>query len=483
MSEALRELYAGRTYPPMSHPASHPAVLGVLGRLAGLPPVDPARMRVLEFGCAGGWNLLPIAAAFPQAECIGVDFSAAAINDARECAAAAGIGNARFVCADFADWHEGGFDFVLAHGVFSWVPDAAKRALLDRCRAALSRQGLAYVSFNSDPGWALRRPLAETVRALSGRDGFGATPEAVLAGLERAFDDASSPWATLLREIVRDMRAKGEVLAFDDLAPVCDPATLAQFVSWAAESGLRWLGEADLARHRPDGISTAGEAWLAEAAGDPLLAAQLADVLAGRTHHAVVLARSDAASHEPVSSRVILDLCARPLLGAAQSGAGLDLLERDGTLRARVRDPLARDWFLALAGCAPACLPVGEVLERLGGHRGCDLSGELPALARLVLDAARAGLLELRTEPVRLSGEVPAQPRLDPLRQLAARLGRPLVDAWHAPCSFPPEQHGLLCLLDGGRGVEDLAALAHLHHPRLEFPRWIEHLARRGLIR
>ncbi len=482
MSEALRELYAGRVYPPMSHPASHPAVVGVHGRLAGLAPVNPDGMRVLEIGCAGGWNLLPIAAAFPGAECVGVDFSAPAIDEARGLAAAAGLANARFECADFADWQGEGFDFVIAHGVFSWVADQAKRRLLESCRTALARGGLAYISFNTDPGWALRRPLAEVVRALAGRPGFGATPDEVLAGIDGALDGAGSAFAVLLREIARDMRAKGELLAFDDLAPVCDPVTVAQFVTWAGQSGLRWLGEAALADQLPAGLPPRGEQWLAPAAGDPLLAAQLADLLGGRTHRAAVLARADAGTPAPVSSQVVLDLCVRPLAGAAQSGGRLELLDADGAVRARVREPLARDWFLALAGCAPACVPVGEVLERVGERRRGDLSNELPRIARLLLDAARAGLLELRTEPLRYPAEVPERPLLNPLRQLAVERGHPLVDAWHTPCSFPAEQHRLLRLIDGTRTAAELAALAHLHHPHLDFPRWIAHLAGRGLL-
>ena len=118
--------------------------------------------------------------------------------------------------------------------------------------------------------------------------------------------------------------------------------------------------------------------------------------------------------------------------------------------------------------------------DRLGG---LDLSNELPAISRMLLDAARAGLLELRTDPVAVSGGLPELPTLDGLRRVAVRRQRPLVDAYHSPCSFPPEHYRVLAAIDGSRTTEDLAALAHAHVPELDFPRWIEHLARRRVIR
>ncbi len=483
VKESVIDWYGGREYPAMSHPPSHPAVTGVAGRLAGLGPVDFGGMRVLELGCAGGWNLLPVAAAFPGAQCVGIDVSEPAVEMAREVAAEAGLDNVRFERADLAEWEEdGAFDFVIAHGVFSWVEDAVKRRLLDRCREWLAPEGLAYVGFNTLPGWSFRQPVVEMVRAMAGREGFGETSGAVLEEIFEALEGADSAHAALLRETVQDMRAKGGVLAFDDFAPVCDPVTVAQFVAWSAESGLRWLGEAEMSRAMPDGISKSGGELLDKAAGDRLLAEQLADVLSGRTHRNAVLARADARPPDRVSMQVVFDLCVRPLFGVAEVHGTMELLDRGGRVRARMTDRLARDWFAALAEVAPACVSVGEVLEGVGSRRGGDVSNDLPALARLILDSARAGLHELRTEPVAVAREVPERPRLDALRMAAARRGRPLVDAFHAPLSFPEAHYRVLQFIDGTKSAGELAALARAHAPKLDFPRWIAHLTERGIV-
>jgi hypothetical protein len=396
----------------------------------------------------------------------------------------AGVGNVRFERVDFGDWEGGGeFDFVIAHGVFSWVEDGKKRGLLEVCRKSLARDGLACIGFNVHPGWVLRKPVVDMVRALVGRDGFGRSPQEVLEELYGALGGVETAWAALLRETVQDMRGKGAVLEFDDFAPVCDPVSVAQFVTWASESGLRWLGEAELSQALPDGISRIGGELLDKTAPDRLLGEQLADVLGGRTHRAAVMVREDAQVPEGVSLEVVLDLCVRPLLGVAETGGTMELVDRAGQVRAQMGDKLARDWFAALAEVAPACVPVGEVLEGVGRRRGGgDLSNELPALARLILDGARAGLHELRTEPVRVGRDVPERPKLDGLRMAAVRRGRPLVDAHHAPLSFPEAHLRILRLMDGTKSVEEMAALARAHLPELDFPRWIGHLVERGIV-
>jgi hypothetical protein len=65
----------------------------------------------------------------------------------------------------------------------------------------------------------------------------------------------------------------------------------------------------------------------------------------------------------------------------------------------------------------------------------------------------------------------------------AVKRKRPLVDAYHSPCSFPAGHYPLLVAIDGSRTAEELAAMARMHLPELDYPRWIEHLARRGVVR
>jgi len=92
------------------------------------------------------------------------------IEHARHLAAAATIANMRFHPVDFAtavDLDLPPFDYLVAHGVYSWVDaenQAALRRFIDR---HLKPGGLVYVSYNAMPGWVSDLPFQHLVRELS----------------------------------------------------------------------------------------------------------------------------------------------------------------------------------------------------------------------------------------------------------------------------------------------------------------------------
>ena len=110
------------------------------------PPIKTA--RVLELGCASGGNIAPMAESFPNAEFIGVDQSSRQIDEGLRFARAAGLTNLSLRHASIADVDEsyGAFDYIVCHGVFSWVPTAVREKILEVCSRHLTRDGIAYVS-------------------------------------------------------------------------------------------------------------------------------------------------------------------------------------------------------------------------------------------------------------------------------------------------------------------------------------------------
>jgi SAM-dependent methyltransferase len=150
-------------YPPYSFPDTHIGRLAAIGRLFGLMTADPGGARVLELGCGRGTNLLAMAQAYPDAEFLGVDYSASHIRAANETLAATGLPNARFLCEDISKWQveEAGFDYIVAHGVYSWIPAETREALLRTARRALGPGGVALVSYNCLPGWGMRGALRD----------------------------------------------------------------------------------------------------------------------------------------------------------------------------------------------------------------------------------------------------------------------------------------------------------------------------------
>ena len=93
-----------------------------------MTPVDAARSRVIELGCAGGGNLLPLAERYPQSVFVGVDPSAQQIATARQTAAALGFANIEFRRQGIAELGPelGTFDYIIADRLYSSVHVAAQ---------------------------------------------------------------------------------------------------------------------------------------------------------------------------------------------------------------------------------------------------------------------------------------------------------------------------------------------------------------------
>lgn len=450
-SDAVEELYRVRGYPPMSHPVSDPAVTAVAARFGGLETELPAGARILEIGCATGHNLLPLAVRWPGAEFTGCDISEEAVAMAKRRAGEAGIGNVRFIAGDIRGFSLPGeeFDYIIAHGVFSWVADDAKKALLDFCAGHLSARGIATVSFNLAQGWEARLPVVEAVRRICREHEVS-----VMRGLEILRELVADDG---VKAIAEDMLAKGaEILDFDDFAPVNDPWPLDGFVRACSDAGLRWLGESDPAENFPSSLDEEGRASLGRFSGDPLGMQMAADALGNRTFRSGVLCRADAPVAERVSMAVVMDLSVRLAVDRP--------MPIDGRLT---------DFQDALEKLGAGCFPVRRVLEGIPER-------DVREMAGVVFHAITRGWLRARIEPV----EIEAKPdvcKLDRFRMLCALERLPLVDAWHSPCLFSEAPYRLLERMDG-RTVGEMAEISRSVCPDLAFPVWLEQVALRGLL-
>jgi SAM-dependent methyltransferase len=153
--DALVRSYAEVRYPFLAHRHTDPDRLATIARLHGVvaPPVE--RCRLLEVGCAVGGNLASMAMLLPGAQLVGCDLSEQQIEHGRAAMTAAGIPNVSLCALDLTEVGTslGTFDYVVAHGVFSWVSEGVQDDLLALLARCLAPNGVAYLSYNVRPGW------------------------------------------------------------------------------------------------------------------------------------------------------------------------------------------------------------------------------------------------------------------------------------------------------------------------------------------
>jgi protein-L-isoaspartate O-methyltransferase len=398
MQDSIQQHYESNPYPAMSHPLSDPAVSAVAARIGGLKTAHPAKARILEIGCCSGHNLIPLAIRWPGSECIGIDLAASSIQAAGSRALAAGLENVVFQVADLRSFQpQGGpFNFIIAHGFFSWVPDEVKAALLVFCRENLAKNGIATISFNLESGWRSRMPVIGKTRAIQQLKGCD-----VIVALEilRSITEPESPDLG----IIDDMIAKGSaVLMCDDFGPVNDPWSLGRFVQSAGNAGLRWLGESAPAENFPDSLSDEVIQNLAETIPNPLALQAAADELAVRTFRSGVLCRVDAPVDDAIHLGMIFDFAVKA--GRAPS------------------ESQSLEVWQALTEFGPACVPMSELTGRLPAW-------DLRPLAAKVFEGITRGWILPRIEPVIYETEVSEFPCLSAFRLDCARSRLPLVDA------------------------------------------------------
>jgi len=147
-------IYDRVPYVTQSYPNAHPRNLAAIATLYGLNPTAVDHCRVLVLGCAHGGNLFPVATLYPDSQFIGIDNSERQIETAQSTADTLGLSNTELHCMDILDIDErmGQFDYVIAHGIYSWVPSHVRDKVFQICKTRLTPNGIAYLSYNALPG-------------------------------------------------------------------------------------------------------------------------------------------------------------------------------------------------------------------------------------------------------------------------------------------------------------------------------------------
>jgi len=250
-NDNLASYYDLLPYKSHAFPQTTPEHLASVAHLFCLDAPDISHARVLELGSAAGGNLIPFAARFPNAKVVGVDLSRVQIEDGKQAIARAGLSNIELHHMDLStiDITFGKFDFIICHGVYSWVPAHVQEAILRISRQNLTETGLAYVSYNTYPGWKSR----EIVRDAMMLRACTRPPEERLPYAQGMLDflEATAPSGSPLRVALDDIRpimASGNTsyLQHEFLEPYNSPCYFRDFIARAETAGLSYLAEADL---------------------------------------------------------------------------------------------------------------------------------------------------------------------------------------------------------------------------------------------
>ena len=455
-----------------------------------MSPVPVERCRVLELGCGDGANLLPMAYGLPGSRFVGIDLAASAIARGQERVRALGLRNIEFACADLCDLGPelGEFDYIVAHGVYSWVPDVVRDRLLALCGAALAQDGVAFVSYNALPGGHLRTIVREMMlydgRALAAPDQRIARARELLTTLGEAYEGGSGHRALVAEEIERTGSQTDAALLHDSLAAINRPVYFHEFAAHAATCGLQYLAEADFFEMHASVSSDALLSALDEHGDDVLAREQYLDFCKCRMFRQTLLCCAGAQLERRLSPEGLLAFSIRS--GARPPTEGAELRDRSVVeLRTpagaalRTNEPLIKLGFNRLASHWPRSVGFEELVNeaREAAARPRPTHAEaIRVLGESLLRAYAANVVELHVHEPRFAVVPGEWPRASALARLQAASGETVTTLRHGSLRIEDDAgRRLIQLLDGTRDRAALvAAMAQEVGERPDLPAVLE---------
>ena len=426
-----------------------PDRMATIAALAGVKPPAFDRATVVDIGCATAANLLSIAAAYPGVRAIGVDPSSSAIAYGQALADDAGLSNVQLVADTRVPLDDGEADFVMAHGVLSWVDDETRAAVIAEAARVTRPGGLILFSFNASPG-ALKRFFTRSVGRRAARaeieagDAEGAHA-AVLARLQAAaaYAETGVPQAEFAGEEAKRLAQHPPgVLFHDELHSEWVPLAVSALSAQTARVGVNYLGELRSIHRWRQRLPAEEVRTIVKLAGPSAAAQQqFVDDMLGTAFHTSLFLRGTP-PREPIGGgerrpagppasewHVAVDHAGEwPQQPSASRSAAADAIREAG----------------------PSGLSIGELAER---------AGVTPEAARQIastFDAHDLARLSLAALPA--AREPGKRPRVSPLAQAELRSGAERVSGLRhrGVLLHNPQVRALALLLDGTR---DRAAL------------------------
>jgi methyltransferase-like protein/trans-aconitate methyltransferase len=441
-------------YIRLTYAESHPDRLATIATLFGLVPPEVATCRVLELGCASGDNLCAMAVAMPDASFTGVDYSPLQIEQATQLARQLKLENVSFRCLDMAEISDswGKFDYIIAHGLYSWVEKPLQDKLLSICRGNLQPNGVAYVSYNVLPGWQMRGIVRDIMRLHTSQSPDGLTGARQLVDLLAKHSKPDSAYGVLLRAEAKHIREQPDAyLLHDYLEETNDAVYFQEFAASAQEHQLQYLGDAEFRSMLPADVPTPIAEVLNRTTRDLLVMEQYLDFFRNRIFRRSLLVHGEVEVNRILGSRSVERLTVTSLArtlslkGKVQTYGtpeGGTISTDNALLKAAMRELIPR---------GETGLPFAQLLTAVKAAVSETTSDSAERLATNLIEGYAQGAFGLHAWSPPMAFGAADPPLASPWARHQAESGESVTNLRHTTVKLDPFQRELLKLLDGTR--------------------------------
>ncbi len=453
---------------------SRPERLAAVAKLFGLDAPPAEKCRVLELGCSMGVNLLVMAQDHPNSKFIGIDASSRQIADGWKTIELLGLKNIQLKHLDMMDIGDdfGEFDYIISHGVFSWVPPRVQNKMMEISQRHLAPNGVAYISYNTYPGWHIRGVVRDMMlyRGMQFSEPASRLLQAksLVQFVAQATRGADTPYQKLLQSELQHMgQMEDYYLHHDHLEENNHPVYFHEMAKKLAVNGLQYLGEADFSMMVSTNFSQEVAKTLHElGAHDIIQMEQYMDFVRCRYFRKTLICRSSVKLNRTLAPTVVKgfllasnavpelpEVALDPLQSVTfESSVGYKLTCRSALTKVALRI-LQREWPMPVSF---ADLLVRSKAEAaMEGFPAEEATSE-EFLAAEMLTGMAAGVIEWRLSAVPFTTDIGTTPATTPFARLQAERGYKVTSLRGETVTLDEIHRQTLKQLDGSQGVAQI---------------------------
>jgi methyltransferase-like protein/SAM-dependent methyltransferase len=488
INKGAQNSYDQIPYPSLSYSQTHPDNLAAIATLFNINPPPIEHCRVLELGCASGGNIVPMAYGLSESEFVGVDSSGVQIADGQAMIKALGLINITLKHLNILnmDAKLGQFDYIIAHGIYSWVAPQVQEEILRICRRYLAPTGVAYISYNTYPGWNMlktgrdimlfhTRHLTEpSIRATQARALMDFLTEATLAK-NNLYSGFLKYYRNLLMNKTAAFPDHDAFLLHDELEEVNDPIYFHEFNKRVDQHNLQYLAEAEFSTMLINDFPPEVSETLRQISNNIIEFEQYLDFLKNRSFRQTLLCHREISLSRNLNPERLTTLYisspARPLSStpAIHSDATVQFRAPDETILS-TDHPITKAAMLYLHEIWPQAIAFNALLAKAYSRLGIDAT--LVENTNLLQDTRNLGtnllraygyssqLVKLHAHSPKVTCEIGERPVVSALARHQARHGSPTVtNLRHERVDLNKFDHHLLGHLDGNHNHTELIQL------------------------
>lgn len=466
--------YDAAPYQSFPFKQSHPAHLFTLGTLFKMQPTPVENARILELGCSGGGNIIPVAAHYPNTQFLGIDFSQTEINLGTTQIKELGLKNIALRHQSILDFgkEDGLFDYIICHGVFSWVDENVQQKIFQICKESLKPNGIAYISYNTLPGWNMMTSIRDLMlwhtQAIEDPQNKIAQARMILKFITDGLAEDISPYAQFLKQEIKVLSKQADnYILHEHLSYYNKALYFYQFMEHASKHQLSYLSDAMLSTMYAGNMPKSFSEELSKV-HNIIATNQYMDFIRNNRFRCTLLCHQEHAVDRRLNVKDVTGLYLQLHAKLNETEFTEEMIHSDkaikislGGITMTAHKPQNKAVLYALYHNRYNLIHYNDLKEQLKKH--CPLSEsqldhlliEDVNLMRMIL----AGLLHFSTSPSNFTTKISAKPIACPYARHQAKTQNFVTNRLHQVTRLDPFAKTVLPYLDGEHDQQTITAL------------------------